>query len=342
MKMLKRMAVAGALLSSVLCATAYGQDKPVNLRLSHNVAPTHPVHTLLLGPWAKSIEQDSGGSIKIQIFPAEQLGPAREQYNLARDGIADISWYLVGIEPGRFPIVSAAEIPFLVSDVGKGSRALHEWYSKYSAREMADVKVCVLFYDGGGTIHANKRIEKPTDLKGLKVRSPNATAARLYREAGATTVQLSAAEAAEAMERGVADALSFPWNLLISLGIDRTVSHHLDMNFYSLGTAIVINKGAYGRLSAKQKQVIDSHCTADWAERLPPKWAAWEQEGRDKLVKNPKHTVYKVSNADMAEWKELAAKVQQQWSREVSQKGQNGEKIISELKDALKKYNAAY
>lgn len=335
-------AFAALLLLAVSSGAAIAQDKSVNMRMSHNVPPTHPVNTMVLGPWAKSIEAASGGSIKIQIFPAEQLGPAREQYNLARDGIADISWYLVGIEPGRFPIVTAAEIPFLVSDNAKGSRALHEWYAKYAEREMSDVKVCVVFYDGGGTVHSNKKIMRPADLKGLKIRSPNATAARFYRESGATTVQLSAAEAAEAMERGVADALSFPWNLLIALGIDRTVSHHLDMNFYSLGTAILINKGAYSRLSPKQKQVIDSHCTADWAEKLPVPWISWEQEGRDKLIKDPKHTVYKISTDDSKAWEAIVPKVQQQWEREVAPKGGDGAKTFTDLKSLLQKYNAAY
>lgn len=340
--MLKMNIAIAALVGATITAPVIAQDKPVTLRLSDNVPLAHPVNALLFGPWAKSIEADSGGSIKIQIFPAEQLGPAREQYNIARDGIADISWYLVGIEPGRFPIISAAEIPFLVADNARGSRALHEWYAKYSAREMPDVKVCVVFYDGGGTMHANKKITRPADLKGLKIRSPNATAARFYREAGATTVQLSAAEAAEAMERGVVDALSFPWNLLKALGIDRAVNHHLDMNFYSLGTALLINKGAYERLSSNQKKVMDSHCTADWAEKLPPAWIKWEQEGRTALRSDPKHTVYSISEDDKKAWKEIVPKVQQQWEKEVAAKGVDGPKAFGELKALLDKHKALY
>ncbi len=340
--MLKMTIAVAALLGAMIAAPAVAQDKPVTLRLSDNVPLGHPVNALLFGPWAKSIEADSGGTIKIQIFPAEQLGPAREQYNIARDGIADISWYLVGIEPGRFPIISAAEIPFLVSDNARGSRALHEWYAKYAAREMPDVKVCVVFYDGGGTMHANKKITRPADLKGMKIRSPNATAARFYREAGATTVQLSAAEAAEATERGVVDALSFPWNLLKALGIDRAVNHHLDMNFYSLGTALLINKGAYERLSPNQKKVMDSHCTADWAEKLPPAWIKWEQEGRTALMHDPKHTVYSISEDDKKAWKEIVPKVQKQWEKEVAAKGVDGPKAFGELKALLDKNKASY
>jgi len=333
---------AAALAVAALAGPAQAADKKVNLRLSHNLPTTNPLHYGVLVPWAQSIEKESGGSIAIQVFPAQQLGPAKDHYNLARDGIADLAFYLVGIEPGRFPIVTAAEMPFLVADTAKGSRALYEWYQPYAKKEMADVKVCTMFYDGGGTIHSKKRIESPTDLAGLKIRSPNVMAANFYRLSGASPVQLSASDAAEAVERGVVDAISFPWNLLQALGADRALTYHLDMNFYSLGTAILMNKSSYGKLSADQKKVIDNHCNADWAERLPMPWYNWEQEGRSALLKKPGHTVYTISDAKVGEWKAMAAKVRTDWEASVKKNRIDGAKVFGELQDTLKKYNAAY
>ena len=56
--------------------------------------------------WAELIEKASNGSIKIAIFPAQQLGKAFDHYNMARDAIADITHVNPGYEPGRFPIVA--------------------------------------------------------------------------------------------------------------------------------------------------------------------------------------------------------------------------------------------
>ena len=341
---LKRFGTTLALLVliSFIGVNANGADKTVKLRFSHNVPTTHPIHHELIVPWTKSIEKASNGTIQIQIFPAQQLGPAREHYNMARDGIADFAFYLVGIEPGRFPVATAAEIPFLVKDLVKGTRALHEWYSKYAEKEMSDVKLCLLYFDGGGTIHANKKIMRPADLKGMKIRSPNGTAARLYKLSGAAPIQVSASEAAEAMERGVADALSFPWNLLRLLGIDRVVKYHMDINFYALGISTVMNKNSYDKLSPAQKKVIDDHSTADWAERMPPKWVAWELEGRDALIADPKHTVYEISADDLNEWKKKAAEVKAIWAEEVKDRGYDPDKVFGELESLIKKYNAGY
>jgi len=319
-----------------------GADKTVKLRFSHNVPTTHPVHYALIEPWTKSIEKASNGTIQIQIFPAQQLGPAREHYNMTRDGITDFAFYLVGIEPGRFPIAVACEIPFLVKDLVKGSRALHEWYSKYAEKEMNDVKLCSLYFDGGGTIHANKKIMRPADLKGMKIRAPNGTAARLYKLSGAAPIQVSASEAAEAMERGVADALSFPWNLLRLLGIDRVVKYHMDINFYALGISTIMNKNTYNRLSPAQKKVIDDHSTADWAEKMNPEWVAWELQGRDALIDDPKHTVYEISEDDLKEWKKKATEVKEIWAKEVKARGYDPDKVFGELEGLIKKYNAGY
>lgn len=342
----KRMAArwATALFAGSLLAasTGWAQDKPVRLRLSHNLPTTNALHFGVLEPWAKSIEETSNGNLTVQIFPAQQMGPAKEHYNLARDGIVDLSFYLVGIEPGRFPIVSAAEMPFLVSDNGKGSRAFYEWYQPYAEKEMRDVKVCTMFYDGGGTIHSKKKIEVPADLQGLKIRSPNVLAADFYRKAGASPLQLSASDAAEAVERGVVDAISFPWNLLKALGADRALKYHLDMDFYSLGTAILMNKAAYARLSDNQKAVIDAHCNADWAEKLPKAWYDWEQEGRKVLLADSSHTVYKVADENVGEWRAMAERVREDWEKGASKNGVDAKEAFEALQAKLREYDAAY
>jgi TRAP-type C4-dicarboxylate transport system substrate-binding protein len=56
--------------ASVVCAQdVRPQDKPVVLRFSHWVPPTHPMHAAALS-WAESIDKASNGSIKVRIFPA--------------------------------------------------------------------------------------------------------------------------------------------------------------------------------------------------------------------------------------------------------------------------------
>ena len=41
---------------------------------------------------------------------------------MARDGIADLTYVNPGYQPGRFPIIGAGELPFLMSNAKGGSR----------------------------------------------------------------------------------------------------------------------------------------------------------------------------------------------------------------------------
>ena len=43
---------------------------------------------------------------------------------MARDGIADFTYVNPGYQPGRFPIIAAGELPFLVGDAHGGIRAI--------------------------------------------------------------------------------------------------------------------------------------------------------------------------------------------------------------------------
>jgi len=92
---MKRLSVAAAAACALGALGALGpalaQDKPVELKLAHWVPAQHALAVTGFIPWAKSVEAASGGSIKVSIFPAQQLGKAPDHYDLARDGIAQMA-----------------------------------------------------------------------------------------------------------------------------------------------------------------------------------------------------------------------------------------------------------
>src|SRR6201997_5784496 len=130
-----------ALLLAASVTPAFAQDKTFDLKISHWVPASHPLQKAL-EDWAAAVEKDSGGTIKSTVFPAQQLGKAFDHYDMARDGIADVTYVNPGYQPGRFPIIAAGELPFLVGDVHGGIRAIDSWYRKYAPTEMNGVKYC--------------------------------------------------------------------------------------------------------------------------------------------------------------------------------------------------------
>src|ERR1700691_5145543 len=92
---------------------ASADDKTFALTLSHWVRPSHPLQKAI-EEWGADVEKASGGTIKYKVFPSQQLGKAFDHYDMARDGIADLTYVNPGYQPGRFPVVAAGGMPVLV------------------------------------------------------------------------------------------------------------------------------------------------------------------------------------------------------------------------------------
>lgn len=328
-----------ALAAAALPAAA--QDKPVTFRLGHWVPPSHPLQAALTA-WGASVEKASGGTVKTQIFPSQQLGQAKDHYDMARDGVADITYVNPGYQPGRFPIIAGSELPFMFSNGRSGSAAIDAWYRKYAAREMPDVKVCLTFVHDPGTFHGKVKIAKPDDVKGLKIRPGNATVARMVTLAGGVNVQVTAPEAREALERGTADAITFPWDSLFIFGIDKVVKYHLDAPLYISNFVLAMNKGTYEKLSANQKKAVDANCTTEASEKLAGDWADKEASGKAKMLATPGHEAVKPTEADIAAWRKLSDSMVAAYNDEMKKIGLDGNTILAELKAELKKRNAAF
>jgi TRAP-type C4-dicarboxylate transport system substrate-binding protein len=317
---------------------ASAQDKQIELKFAYWVPANHPLAKLGNEPWAKSVEAASKGSIKVSLFPAQQLGKAPDHYDMARDGIAELTWVNPGYQAGRFPIFAAGELPFLMSDQGGGSAALDAWYRKYAAKEMGDVHFCFAHLHIG-TLHSKIPITDPGQIKGMKIRPANGTVAQLVSALGGTSVQLTAPQARDALEKGVADALTFPWKSILTFGIDKVTRYHADMRLYQATFVWVLNKKWYASLSANQKKVIDDHCTNAWASRIGVDWGNDEDSGKVPLSKDP-HKIVAISPQQLAAWKKAAAPVYDQWTAAADKAGYNGKAVLEELRAELKKRNA--
>ena len=322
-------------------APAAAQDKPVMLKLSHWVPPSHPLQKAIQ-EWAEDLKAESGGTITFVIFPSEQLGKAFDHYDMARDGIADFTYVNPGYQPGRFPVIAAGELPFLISDAHTGSAALDAWYRPFAAKEMKDVHYCFAFVHDPGTLHANKKILLPSEIKGMKIRPANATIGAFVVSLGGTNVQASAPESRDALERGVADAITFPWGSVVLFGIDKAVKFHMDVPLYVTTFTWVMNKKVYDDMSPNQKKAVDDHCTTEWALRIASPWADFEYGGRAKLKAEPGHEIYALTPAELAEWRKAAEPLQASWAAKVRKAGLDPDTVLKELKADLAQYKAAY
>jgi TRAP-type C4-dicarboxylate transport system substrate-binding protein len=262
---------------------------------------------------------------------------------MARDGIADFVYVNPGYQPGRFPIISAGELPFLVGNAKGGDRAIDAWYRKYAAAEMKDTHYCFSFVLDPVAIHSStKKIMVPDDLKGTKTRPAQGTIAAWMTLLGATNVQSSAPEVRDILAKGVADSVTFPWGSLVLFGADKVTKYDMEEPLGSVMFQWLMSPATYAAMSPAQQKVIDNHCTTEWAARFADPWVDFEHAGIAKVKAEPDHEVYKIGDDQLALWKKSAEPLQQKWAADVKKAGGNPDVIWNELQASLKQYSAGF
>ena len=209
-----------------------------------------------------------------------------------------------------------------------------------SEKEMKDIHFCFAFAHDPGTFHSHKKILLPTDIKGMKVRPATATIGQMITLLGGTNVQASAPESRDMLERGVAEAITFPWGSLSLFGIDKVVKYHMDTPLYVTPFIWAMNKDKYDAMSPTQKKAVDSHCTSEWAEKVGSAWADFEISGRTKLAADPNREVYKLTPEQLSAWKQATQPLEKQWAEDVKKRGEDPVALMSSLRQTLTKYKA--
>ena len=78
------IALAGSLLQSTV---AFAEE----LVMSSWLPPKHPVVAGIMQPWAKAVADATEGRVTVRMLP-KPLGPPPAHYDLAFDGVADITY----------------------------------------------------------------------------------------------------------------------------------------------------------------------------------------------------------------------------------------------------------
>jgi TRAP-type C4-dicarboxylate transport system substrate-binding protein len=310
------LAIASCLFAAVASA------QPVQLKFSHFLGPTSFFQHDVAEPFAKELEAKSGGRARVEIFnAASPLGKPTEQANQVKAGAVDIALGLRGAEGDKFPGSSIIELPFVVPSAAQGSRALWQLYQDGTlADEYRDYKVLALFVHNPGLIHtSSKRVVNLSDLKGLRLRSPNRTVSAALEHVGAVPVVLQVNEVMDAVRAGKIEGIVTNWGNPLQ-GFNDHMKFHTDTRFYTSAFFIVMNRARYEGLPGEVKAALDAICCEAWVAKFGPLWDKWDAPVREG-AKGPGHEVIVPDAATMAKWREGLHPVTERYLDELSAKG---------------------
>jgi TRAP-type C4-dicarboxylate transport system substrate-binding protein len=335
-----RTIVSLALVLAWLCpGAAAAQGKPIELKFSSWVGIAHGHHTGVIVPWAKMVEDKSGGRLKITIYPGSTLGKPADHYDMVKDGIADLAFTTPGYTPGRFPLITATELPLLFKSSRGGSLAVMSIFDKYFKNEFKDVKVLWFWVHPPGHFHlAKKPVRVLEDLGGLKIRAATPMLANMVKTLGAIPVSIPAPDTYTALERGTVDGTIFPWEAISSFKIAEVLKHHAAVGLYVAPLFTFMNQKRYDSLPPDLRKVIDD-LSGPWGAEFNGKvWDQNELVGIE-AIKKAGGTIYTVPAEERQRWAAKLKPVEEEWLKSTEAKGLPGRQLLNDLREAIKKYD---
>lgn len=277
----KSLAVVLVSLFVVGVLSSAGYAKTV-LKLGTSTQPSH-IYNLAAEHFAKIVAEKSGGDLEVQVFPAAQLGSERDMVEGLQLGSLEMTLTSTGPMGSFVPQVKLFNLPFLFKDRKSCYRVLDGKIGTQIADRFVKVGIRSLgWYENGfrNITNSKRPIEKPADMKGLKIRVMEDDVFMLTMKAlGASPLPMAFGELYTALEQKTVDAQENPLAVIYSSRFFE-VQKYLAMtgHFYS-PAVMLISEITWKSLSPEQQKIIaDAAVVARDYERNLSKKADQELE----------------------------------------------------------------
>src|SRR5260370_36762469 len=112
----------GTAVAPAIMRLARTDTPPITLKLHHAFSSVSSVHEKFITPWARKVEAESGGRIRIDLFPSMQLGGAPAVlFDPARDRSVHVVFPAPSLTPRRVPKIATFELPLIPAPRARGS-----------------------------------------------------------------------------------------------------------------------------------------------------------------------------------------------------------------------------
>jgi TRAP-type C4-dicarboxylate transport system substrate-binding protein len=277
------------LASAALAILAYAPAAMADtvLKVSNWLPPSHPIVKDMLTPWGKQIEEATKGRVKIEILPSP-LGPPPAQFDIAKDGLADVAFSVHGYTPGRFTLTEIAELPFLSDKAEALSVAYWRVTDQMLAKadEHKGVKLLSVFTHGPGHIFNTKKpIKNLDDLKGMKMRVGGGIVNTIAKELDFVPVMQPSSKAYEILSAGVADGILFPHESVPFFKLEKVLKNGtlVPRGLYNTSFFLIMNQAKWDGLAAEDKAAITAASGEAFARLSGKAWDAADKAGLDAM-----------------------------------------------------------
>jgi TRAP-type transport system periplasmic protein len=280
---------------------------------------------------AEYVEEESDGQLRIKIYPNSQLGDDRGMLEQVQEGSLDITL----AETGRFgiwvPRASLMGLPYVVDGYDHLRKALFETdYGKDLQEELLkehNWKIVGNAYNGTRQTTSNKKIDSISDMKGLKLRVPEADTLLDYAKyTGASPTPMAFTEVYLALQTNAVDGQENPLSTIDAQKFYEVQDYLAITNHVVNDVNYVVSNDTWNKLPEDLKSVLENGIkeTAEYHTQL------FEDE-EAKLIAKFKGEGMTVTEPDLEEFKKAVSKAYPKYYKEI---GKDAESFVKEIQEA--------
>jgi len=300
------------------------------LKFADYYGPTHALNGVV-EEYIKNVETKSNGRLKIERYPAEQLGKANDMLNLASTGTADIAMCVLTFFQGQVPLTSVANLPHFTTAV-EGTEIMIRTFkeSPEIMAEFAKVNTIPINFFMTNQLDigtAKKQVKSPEDLKGLKIGTSGGLSDLVCNAYGAIPVNIATNENYEAIQKGILDGTMYSLPSSFGMKLMEVEKYHtFGMRAGGTGASWVMNLNSYNSLPEDLRKVLAE--VSEDAGRQQAK--VWDQKCLEavKAFEDAGMTVYTVKDEERAKWDAPVAAIDEIWLKQMNDKGLPAQEVL--------------
>jgi TRAP-type C4-dicarboxylate transport system substrate-binding protein len=283
--------------------------------------------------FARELKERSGGKIEIAHHFGGALGyKSKDQLDAVADGAVPIADTFLGPLGGVHPMFLLASLPFLAATPDE-TRILYDVSKPYYDKAFTKFNQKVLYsspWPPSG-LWAKKPVTSMAELKGLKIRTYDASGTVTLRNAGAAPIQLSWADVIPQLSTGGIQAVLTSAEGGASAKFWEHLSHFTEINYASPLNMVTINADTFEKLSPElKKAVLDSAAAAEAFT-----WKAAVTRVAENYAEMKKHGMTIVTGVSKDYLAELAKAGEEALNDWMKKMGPDGTAIVTEYKKRL-------
>ena len=302
---------------------------PVTLRFA-NYFPAESGQGRVGQEFVDDINKLTDGQVVIEYYPGGMLLGPDKTYDGVVQGIADIGLSNLSYTFGRFTQTEVLDLPLGFPNAWVANHVAVDYFNEFKPKEFDDTHMLTMHTSPvNNIITIKKQVKTPADLKGLKLRGTGYIA-KLVEKLGASPVAVSTPETYDSLSKNVIDGVLLPYETLKTFRYGEVTKNATEI--WPLGQVytfyIVINKDKWNQLTPELQNTITEYVQGDFSKKLTDMWNQIDIDGI-KYVKEAGYDVTKLSEAEVAVWKQLSDEVIEDYTKNMVANGSTQEEVNS-------------